>query len=162
MPDTSTRLKDVETMKPTMLAKTVLCLNMTALILSGCGSDGVDYGPTGTVQGTVKLDEKAPAEKTQVTFLHPAEGYSATGYTDSEGKYKLTSWNSGNLPAGDYKVFVMPPEPKKLTPEEELERGPNDSDPEPEFDEEFSDAETSGLTFTVKEGENTFDVELSK
>lgn len=147
-------------MKFTDLTRFVLCV-IAAIIACGCGSDAVDYGPTGTVKGSVKIGDKTPSEGTQVTFLQPTEGYSATGYTDANGNYTVASWNNGNLPAGDYKVFVMPPEPKPLTPEEELDRKPGENEPVSEFDAKFSDAETSGLTYTVKEGENTYDVKLT-
>lgn len=71
----------------------------------GCGSSGKPV----KVAGTVTLDG-APLEGVTVMFIPAKEGRQATGITDSDGKFELTTIKShdGALP-GEYKVTVMAP-----------------------------------------------------
>ena len=132
------------------------------LVAAGCGGTAeVDLGPTGTVSGFAMIDGKPLAPETQIVFLEPAKGYCASGYLDAGGNYKATSWNDGNLPVGTYKVTVQPPPPPELSAEEALSDHGEKSNPPAEFPEKYREAATSGLEFTIAEGENTYAIELS-
>ncbi|MCA9127882.1 MAG: carboxypeptidase regulatory-like domain-containing protein [Planctomycetales bacterium] len=69
------------------------------LLLSGCG--GVKLYP---VSGTVTLDGK-PTEGLLVAFAGEG-GMAATGTTDANGAYSLTSIKGKGLPAGNYRVAI--------------------------------------------------------
>ena len=92
---------------------------VTLLVLSGCGPSGkglkVEY-----VEGVVTLDGE-PVPKASITFIPVTDGpgvEAASGYTDDNGVYKLTSGNGdpqkGAL-MGDYKVIISKIESKSLT-----------------------------------------------
>lgn len=87
------------------------------LLACGCKDDGKD-APVVLVEGTVTLDG-TPVDGVKVMFS-PAkinEGETATGETDVEGKFKLTSINGkknkGAVPA-KYTVTLDKSEVKKL------------------------------------------------
>ena len=66
-------------------------LSLVVVVLTGCGSGGLELAP---VEGVVTLDG-TPLEGATVLF-HPAEGGKpATGTTDAEGKFTLTTRNFG-------------------------------------------------------------------
>jgi hypothetical protein len=74
-----------------------------ALVLPQCGCSG-QY-KTVPVEGIVTLDGK-PVEGATVSFC-PAEGRPASGLTDADGVFQLTTFkeDDGALP-GDYRVVV--------------------------------------------------------
>ena len=71
--------------------------------MTGCGEPGIGSVP---VTGTVKVDGK-PMSGVTVVFNPAGSGRAASGLTDAEGKYKLTTIVSGDgaLP-GSYKIAV--------------------------------------------------------
>ena len=75
----------------------VLCL-----FLAGCGS-------TSSVSGTVTLDGKPLADAT-VQFVPDGAGKDATGQTDKNGYFSMSTFNPGDgVVAGKYKVVISPP-----------------------------------------------------
>src|SRR5437868_6640610 len=87
-------------------------------ILAGCG------GPV-QVRGRVLLDEK-PVEGAAVMLMPMRGGHPASGITDANGAFRLTTFkqNDGALP-GEYKVVVSRSE--GLPPPPDAERGDPDS-----------------------------------
>ncbi|MCA9127562.1 MAG: carboxypeptidase regulatory-like domain-containing protein [Planctomycetales bacterium] len=72
---------------------------LTLSLLAGCG--GVKLYP---VAGTVTMDGK-PMEGLLVAFAGDG-GITATGTTDTNGAYQLTSIKGRGLPAGNYRVSI--------------------------------------------------------
>ncbi len=103
-----------------LLAAT-LCL-LTLPLLTGCGDPGIGAIP---VSGTVTVDG-TPMEGVMVVF-NPVEGTrAASGRTDAEGKFSLTTEINGDgaLP-GEYKISIT----KHLAAEDDL---PAEVDPDDE------------------------------
>lgn len=148
------------------------CLFSLALLTGCTGSEEVSDRPkTHPVTGTVLLDG-APVEGAQVAFNPEgvdAEG--AFGRTDAEGRYELTTFDSGDgAVAGNYVVTIMkfdaPPSTEAASEEEYVPpevSGARPSAPKNLLPAQYSDRAKSGLTATVAaEGENTFDFNLTK
>jgi hypothetical protein len=81
-----------------------LCLFIALLMVSGCGGDG--GAATVKVKGVVMAGGKA-VDGAVITFYSKSGGEAASGRTDSEGKFQLTTRkpNDGAVP-GDYVVTV--------------------------------------------------------
>jgi len=138
-----------------------------AIFLStlGCGGgDGLPEGETGTVSGMVTYKNSPVPEGTVVVFMKDGGGFTATDTTDAAGKYQLLMRNAPDVLVGTYNVGVTPPLPDMgLTPDEIMQRGMEGTLPETPknvIPERYLNAETSGLTFEVKEGENSINIEL--
>jgi len=126
---------------------------------TGCGSE---FGPTGTVRGTVQLDEK-PLPLVNVEFRDLVTGHGGIGPTDDEGNYSITNRFDGKLPVGQYQVIVTPAAPV-LTQEYSDNLDPNAPSiyVERTFPEKYTIAFESGLSFEIVEGENTYDIEMTE
>ena len=150
-----------------------LCL-LGLAVFTGCKKgSGL---PTVDVTGTVLLDGE-PVEGATVLFKPTAEGgRGASGVTNAEGVYKLTTAekDDGALP-GSYQVAITKrlvdddglPDEVDPDSEESLDNLYNKLDPSKDQESKNSIAEMyanpagSGLTATVKEsGENKFDFEV--
>ena len=144
----------------------------------GCQQSGPDRPKTFPVTGKVTLGGQ-PVEGATVSFQ--AAQNSATGTTDAGGIYKLTTFAAGDgAVPGEYKVAITKFEggaapsgaasgsgglasgelPDDYEAPEEGAEEP--AAPENELPAKYADAETSGLTATVSEGENTKDFELTE
>ena len=133
----------------------------------GCGGgSGLPEGDTGTVTGTVTFKNAPVPEGTVVVFMMDGGGHMATDTTDAAGKYELLMRDAPKVLAGSYSVGVTPPLPDLgLTDDEIMEKGMSGTLPEqPKSDipERYQSAETSGLSFEVKAGENTIDIALTE
>jgi hypothetical protein len=128
------------------------------LLLGGCGSDGT--APTERVSGVITYNGQ-PVSNVSVTFT-PSEGRPATGTTDSEGKFTLTTFSpdDGAVP-GTHTVtlaaFSEESPPMPGTPE-----AANYTPPPLPFPPRYMDPQLSGLTAEVKKGEkNEFSFTLT-
>jgi hypothetical protein len=143
-------------------------------LLPGCSSEP-EKPPTFPVTGTVTMKGKT-LENTRIIFVPMQGGAPASGITDKDGKYSLTTNTSGDgAQAGTYGVKVAkydgkaPPEPvepaKQLTYEEEqkLQFAP-DEKPHPVaksiLPKKYDNEGTSGLSHTVKDAPSTFDIKI--
>ncbi|NOX54416.1 MAG: carboxypeptidase regulatory-like domain-containing protein [Planctomycetes bacterium] len=144
----------------------------------GC-SGGPDRPKTYPVTGTVTLDGK-PVEGATVVFVPKEEGKgrAATGVTDSDGKYSLGTFASGDgVIPGEYLVKVTkyrPPSSQQPPVEDEedeesemrafleAQKGTEPTTTETELPVKYSNEQTSGLFFTVEAKENTFDIPLKR
>jgi hypothetical protein len=81
-----------------------LCLFVALFLLSGCGEGG--GAATVKVKGVVMAGGKA-VDGAVITFYSKSGGEAASGRTDAEGKFQLTTRkpNDGAVP-GDYVVTV--------------------------------------------------------
>jgi hypothetical protein len=111
------------------------------------------------------MEKKPLSPGTQVVFMHPEKGYASFGTTDADGQFKITSFNDGKLPIGTYRVMIQAPagvnDPDSKSAEELLEPQTQGISPA-EFPFKYRQTSTSGLEYEVKEGPNTFEIDLSK
>jgi hypothetical protein len=115
---------------------------LAAIMATGCGQS-----PTVKVTGAVSVKGQ-PAEGVQVTFL-PANGRPASGVTDSQGKFELSTFtqNDGAMP-GEHTVtlgeYYPPGKPPPM---------PRGNEPLPSrFPPSYSDTVNSPLKATVERG----------
>lgn len=141
--------------------------SLAIAVSAGCSGE-FDYGDTGRISGRLTFEGKPLVAGHGVIFMEPAKGYLAYGETDAEGRYEVNSWNNGDMPVGTYKVQIggppAPPPRKDLTAEEAFDH-PELVDPQPPpivFPKKYLDNETSGLTFEIKAGANSCDIDLKK
>jgi hypothetical protein len=85
-----------------MFRQTIALLAVGVLLSAvGCGSG------LSSAEGVVTLDG-SPVEGATVTFVPASgEGMSASGQTDSNGKFRLSTSGKPGAKAGDYKVTVI-------------------------------------------------------
>jgi hypothetical protein len=141
-----------------------VCSFSAAVAFTGCGDDGYS-GPTGTVSGTVTMDGTALSTPANVTFMNAKKGFTASGQTDASGKFSLITNESPDIPVGTYDIAVTPVENEEMTPEQAMEASMNSEDGSIDSKNDTIPAKygspgSSGLSFEVKEGENTAPVEL--
>lgn len=130
-------------------------LSGLCVVSAGCGKS---MGPWGTVSGKVTYDDQAVTAGT-VVFIS-AQGRGASAELDSQGGYTLKTVNSGQkIPVGEYQVGVMPPRKEVDYDAPVKETAAADY---PNVPRRYRDHATSGWTFTVKEGPNTFNLEMKK
>src|SRR5262245_2998889 len=143
-----------------LLRRIVPCVGlalMTALG-AGCGS------PPGTVSGTVKVNGQ-PLPKGLITFLSEVGNKDPYSAQIIDGKYQTSP-----IPAGPAKVMIIPGLESAAPSEPPKEGQGNDLMPTVQpgrvkkpglvVPDKYQNAETSGLSLTVKSGENTFDVDM--
>jgi hypothetical protein len=144
----------------------ILIAILTAPLMTGCGDD---LGPTGTLSGRLTYNSEPLPPKHAIVFYDLTRGYIYKGDTDTEGNFVLFSDDHGEkVPIGEYSIMVRPPvsggdiDPSDFTAEQ-LEENPSIADGEMgevTYPMKYNAIATSGLTFTVKEGENTFDLDM--
>ncbi|WP_254513780.1 carboxypeptidase-like regulatory domain-containing protein [Anatilimnocola floriformis] len=123
-----------------------LALLLCAFAVTGCGSG------LGDVTGTVTL-EGQPLPNVNVMFENTQKNTRATGTTDAAGKYRLsTNAKDDGATLGDCKIAVNQPGPADSSKGE----GPRI------FPVRYERADSSGFTYTVKAGKNTYDMDLKK
>jgi hypothetical protein len=118
----------------------------------GCGGGPKITGPTGTVQGKVTYKNQ-PVSEGQVVFMSVMG--SAVGDIQTDGTYTLKWQGRSTVPIGEYKVYVVPPRPQ-LAPGQEAPV----TVPHPSIPEKYQLMSTTDLTASVKEGENSYAVEM--
>lgn len=141
---------------------------MLGLCLVGC-SGGTDFGPMGSISGRLTMDGQPLAEGTQLLFMQMDAGYAAFGQTDAEGNYRIVWAREGDrkseVPTGVYKVLIQPPavvDTEAMSAEEMLEGNYDDAEPAaPAFPKRYQQHSTSGLEYTVTEGDNEINIDLS-
>ena len=116
--------------------------------LAGCSSSSEERR-SGTVSGKVTLDGAALAAGT-VLFM-TEDGHGATADLQPDGTYTL------QCRPDQYKVAVSPPPPP-----DPLAGGGAAPAAAVDIPTKYHDFAKSGLTTEVKEGENTFDISLTK
>jgi hypothetical protein len=142
-------------------------------LFAGCASE-----KTGTVTGKVILDGK-PVTGGSVSFLTKSGGIPVTAFIEADGSYRVE-----RVPVGEVLIGVLSPPPDSAAPGEAIkktggatggaERAPDNtkgSPPNPTaapvadkllIPVRYNDPGTSGLTTNVKEGENSYDITLTK
>jgi hypothetical protein len=145
------------------MRRTALTLVCGWVLLVGCGSgeSGGYTGPLGTVKGVITFEGKPIPEGSQVLFIAPSDGYSATGVVNAAGEYALKYKDGDKIPAVRFAVQVAAPaassapvDPSNMTPPSKSQVAP--------FPARYGSTAKSKLEFTVKEGENKADFDLKK
>jgi hypothetical protein len=157
-----------------LLTPLVLLVMMSVV---GCGSKpGANRPKTYPVTGTVTLGDK-PVEGATLNFQLSGGSGSSVGTTDATGNYKLSTFGGDDgARLGDYKVAIVKYDRPAVPAAQagKLAPGGLDANYQPEapgaaapappknlLPERYANAETSGLTATVREaGPNKIDFPL--
>jgi hypothetical protein len=129
----------------------LISLALLCLFLTGCGS----RVERGRISGKVTFQQQ-PVSEGLVLFSDASKGIHMMADLKSDGAYEITTAEGVGLPLGTYRVCVCPPLAVPTT-----ERGPA-----PELKvhnnipKRYSHYETSGLTLTVKSGQNLLDIDM--
>jgi hypothetical protein len=122
-----------------------------ALALAGCG------GGVGQVSGTVSFQKK-PVQSGTVMIIG-SDSLPYYGSINKDGAFAVEK-----VPAGEAKVAVNSPDPRgpKARPGGRPVEGRKDVDPKTWFElpPQYGDFNQSGLTLTVRRGENKFDIDM--
>jgi hypothetical protein len=127
-------------------------------VLCGCGS----REQLGDVTGQITFQGK-PVTKAVIHFSNPTKGIFIAAESNAMGQYVVEMAKGRGLPAGTYQVSISPasPVPTKAVPA----TGPLPKSikaPEsPDIPPKYRDSKTSGLTLTVVDGQNCFDVKMT-
>jgi hypothetical protein len=141
-----------------------LTLTAGSLLMLACGcgggSDAVE-GPTGTVSGNISYKGAAVPAGCTVTFAPVSGDLPSSGQVDSSGNFSLFLKGGTAIPVGMCNVSVTLPVLDE-TPQQAMERMQSGGTEEevPEVPEKYRDAATSGETFEVKKGANTYDLNM--
>ena len=155
-------------------ARSIAVFGLMALLASGCSGGGPKRPPLGKVSGTVTYKGK-PVSGAVVSFMMERAPRAATGTTDSNGNYKLTTFdtNDGAL-VGTHKVTVTkiplpasgessksntPDDLAKIIAEGKFEEFMKKTKNE-EIPAKYANIATSPLQFTIDSGDNEKKIEL--
>lgn len=144
-----------------MVVKHILCIGtilLSVMSLVGCG--GEDVIPTYPVTGTVTQKGK-PISGAIVAFTPVAGGPAASGVTDAQGVYTLTTRSSGDgAVEGKYQVTVAKydQKPPAKQPVADKETDPNDITNE--YPDGFNEMQASEIAAAVSK--NLLPVKYSK
>jgi len=142
-----------------------MLLVATCLLLAGCGAAEdkwtANRKATYPVKGVV-LQEGTPVAGATVMFRSGSEKVAASGVTDDEGEFELTTYESNDgAVAGQHQVIVQKYDPRSMPENVNLDEV--DEVPEPEMltPKQYADFETSDLTVEVTaDGENAITLDL--
>ena len=140
-------------------SKTAWFLTVAALLLAlpACGRQAV----LGRVHGKVTFQHK-PVPRGFIVFSNDTNGVHMTARLQPDGTYEVSMVSGRGLPLGTYQVAVTVPlvdeadKPKTLDAPPRWKVGNLASMVPPRYNR----PETSGLTLTVHEGDNVYDVDL--
>ena len=151
----------------------VLALSPCLLALVGCDSSG-SAGRTGAVKGKVTCNAQALPAGCTIVFVHEEKAIPASTAIAADGSYTLLMNGKPEIPVGTYKISVSPPAKDAAAAADPsnpeaykavmMGKGPKGqgaaAEGKPPFPQKYQSAETSKLTFTVKEGSNTYDLDM--
>lgn len=132
------------------------CLTMVfgLAVIVGC-QPAAD--PTGKVTGTVSY-KGTPLDDGIISIVNYETGVRIDSEIQADGTYEATT-HKGGLPPGEYKVVIFPPEVVDPNPPPNSEPGMvlKDMDNIPK---KYRSPQSTPLSVSVTEGENTFDVDM--
>jgi hypothetical protein len=124
---------------------------LAGLVLSGCGP----RVERGRIFGKITYQGQ-PLTEGLILFSDAAHGVNMTADLKPDGTYEITTAEGKGLPLGTYKVCVCPP----LVNPTMGPGAPPKPKEYPNIPKKYRRYETSGLTLTVQQGKNPFDVEM--
>ncbi len=144
-------------------------LLLALALLSTAGCLGKSQ-PTGTVSGKVSYNGKPVPAGCLVTFISD-QGVAALGTVDASGRYQLMFAGKPNVPALPYNISVTFPGVvgPEMTDEDERKYMAGDPAtiakfarkvPTAPIPKKYADEFNSGLSFQIKAGTNSFDIDL--
>ena len=142
-------------------AAEVLCLCAAVALFAGCGVREYRLPETGaSLEGTVKY-QSSPLPAAMIIVA--GESSSATGNIGADGRYKID-----NVPLGEVKLAVNTDAAKgqmigqRMAQSYQAEKGGSGQATLQVVDvpKKYQDPHASGITTTIKEGANTFDIVL--
>lgn len=138
------------------LCKAMLLCLAILISLNGCGGGDTDNTPKGSVSGTVKVDGK-PYEQGAVRLVSTEHGsYTFGAEMKSGGAFSI----GAPIPTGSYKVTLSPPSLGPITEPDGTIRPATEEDVKVKPPAKFMSPETSDETVEVKEGDNSFTIDL--
>lgn len=108
----------------------------------------------GRIGGTVTFQGR-PVCNGVVLFSCIDKGVNMTAQLQADGTYEIIMAKGAGLPLGDYKVCVSPP--PEFHPIGQAAPPPKQY---PDIPLKYRNYGTSGLTVTIADGENTFDIDM--
>ena len=130
----------------------VLVALALAPIVAGCGRGEV----LGRITGKVTFQGE-PVSEGIILFRNKPKAIYMTADLKPDGTYVVRRASGEGLPPGDYEVMIQPPlEDAPMGPALE----PPKIKPYPNIPQKYRSYESSGLSVTVHEGENPFDVDM--
>lgn len=120
-------------------------------LTTGCGNSA--EFPTGRVHGRVTY-KGTPVQEGVVSLYSTEFGVGASAELDKDGAYAIAE----PLRAGKYAVTILPPAeppPQEAIPVSTKKTYPN-------LPEKYRDPKKSGLVVDIREGDNAFDVDMTR
>ncbi len=127
---------------------------LTLWLVTGCGPAPK---PTGTLQGKLTLDS-APVKDAKIQIHHSTSGESAVAVVSGDGSFTFPQ----PVGIGDYKVCVIPVFEAPVAGADGGKPIPVKPPERKDIPDKYRQTTSSGLTTSVKAGENTFNVEMKK
>jgi hypothetical protein len=130
---------------------------MASLLCALCASGCTPHKPEAKTSGVVRFEGR-PVSNALVTFVNRDLGVLMTAPGDAKGRYRMLGAKGIGLPPGEYRVYVEPKSfyARIVTGEAVPAKPPCPAD----IPEKYHTAETSGLTCAMKDGDNTFDIDM--
>lgn len=129
---------------------------MVALMLAGCGGDGVSYAE---VTGTVKL-KGAPLDKIQVEFFPTSKGQPSVAITDAQGKYVLKGPRGNGAAVGLNKVTLKDTNLLGTSISRKNETVDLGKGKTKRISDDLGNVQKTNIEKEVKSGKNTIDIDL--
>jgi len=139
------------------------CCAVVCLVISGCTSEpGLPEGATGTVSGKVTLDGKPLPDGMTVIFTPSKGGLPAIGKLGSDGSFSLKMKDGSDILVGEYGISVSAPvvEVDAAAAMEASMAGEEVAGTATVIPEKFLTPQSSKETFSVKEGANTYELDM--
>jgi len=141
--------------RPVCLLTLTVILGLTMLSLVGCGDpNAVSRLKIYPVKGTVLLPDGKPLTSGRVVLMHPEKSLEFEGAIGSDGSFSIKGSQGDGAPEGAYKVRIEPDSTKSADNSKGAARRKLANLP---FPAKYADETTSGLTATVKPGDNTLE-----
>jgi len=143
---------------PGKIAVTSLTCLLSLSLAAGCGR--TNTGITGIVAGRVTVAGQ-PLTQGAVVFQEATSGVAINAALQSDGAYRVKTFQGDGLAPGDYKVTIKPQtsftgHPPVVVPANQEKKPAHSPIPT-----KYQSEATSGLRVTVKEGDNPpFDFDL--
>lgn len=136
-------------------ASVLMCL---CVLAAGCGTAGSNV-KTGTLKGKVTYKGQPPKAGASIQFVGE-NGAGASGVLAADGSYTARTGDSLSLPVGIYKVSVNMAA-KQMTPEQAMKAAQSGEDMSgKDIPEKYRNPNSSGEVAEVKEGSNTFNLDM--
>ena len=134
---------------------------MCAMIL--CGAVGCsDREEIGVIEGTVTYQGQ-PVSNATLFFRDHERGIHIMADLKDDGTYQVFTAGGRGLPLGQYRIAVVPSDTATVANPDtgEIQTSRAVAGPRTTFPERYRDVRTSGLSTTVEEGHNQFDIKLT-